>query len=129
MSKSVGLNNISDAIHQNLTIYSAKIVDEIKKEAEESMKKLVEITKDTAPVGKRKKHYKNQITYSVLDDNTRGATYVWHVKGDYRLSHLLEHGHAKRNGGRTKAFGFLSDAENKIIPEFEKKIEEVIKNG
>lgn len=94
------------------------------------MKELVTKTKETAPIGNRKKHYKDNIKYRKLYENSRGAAYQWYVGGsDYRLSHLLENGHVTRNGGRTRATHFIRNACEPIIKNFIKKIEEVIKNG
>lgn len=48
-------------------------------------------------------------------------TEIIHNKTKYRLAHLLENGHAKLNGGRTKAFPH-------IAPVAEKAEDELLKN-
>lgn len=56
-------------------------------------------------------------------------SYVWHVKApDYRLTHLLVHGHATKDGGRTKGNPFLANALAQVLPEYERKVEEVLRN-
>ena len=130
MARNVSIDQLGDAIANELTIYSRGVTDGIKKEAQKSIKKLVKETKATAPVGNRTKHYRDNITSRKVAETDRGATYQWYVKDpDYRLSHLLENGHALRNGGRYEGTGFIHKAEVSIVEEFEKAVEEVIKNG
>lgn len=130
MSTTVGLEQLSEAIQKELTLYNRNVVDGIKKHAKKSMSQLVKQTRATAPVGKRKRHYKDNIASKKLSENDRGVSYVWYVRGsDYRLSHLLEHGHALKNGGRTKATHFIENASEPIIKDYIKQVEEVIKNG
>ena len=124
------IDGLSQAITKELTIYSREITEGIKTESKNAMSRLVKRTKETAPVGNRKKHYRDNISSRKLNENDRGVTYQWYVKGsDYRLSHLLENGHATRNGGRVQGTGFIRKASEPIIDDFEKAIEEVIKNG
>jgi hypothetical protein len=126
----VGIDGLAEAINQELTIYSKSVTEGIKNEAKSHMKDLVKKTKATAPVGHRKKHYKNSIASRTVSENDRGAEYQWYVKGsDYRLSHLLEKGHATRDGGRVSGTGFISKASDPILADYVKKVEEVIKNG
>lgn len=130
MSKTIGIDLLAEAINEELTLYSQNVIDGIKKEAKNSMLRLVKDTKATAPVGKRKKHYRDSIKSKKVAENNRGITYVWYVAGsDYRLSHLLENGHALRDGGRTTGTHFIQKASDPIIEQYLKAVEEVIKNG
>lgn len=126
----ISVEGLVGAIDRELTIYSRDITDAIKKESQKSAKKLVAKTKETAPVGKRNKHYRDNIASRKLEETDRGATYQWYVKGsDYRLSHLLENGHATRGGGSTQGTHFIKNASEPILREYEEKIEEVCRNG
>lgn len=130
MSKSIGINQLADAITDELTLYSQHIIDGVKQEAKKSMTELVKKTKATAPVGNRSKHYRDSISSRKESENNRSISYLWYVKGsDYRLSHLLENGHATRNGGRTRGTHFIRNASDPILEAYIKKVEEVIKNG
>ena len=55
--------------------------------------------------------------WAAKTDKTRisvGAT-VYGKSGTYQLAHLLEHGHAKRNGGRTPAIEHIKPVEEWAI--------------
>ena len=126
----VSLEHLSEAISKELTLYNDNVVQGIKDEAKKSMDQLVETTKATAPVGKRKKHYRNSIKSKVASENSRSISYLWYVNGpDYRLSHLLENGHALKDGGRVAGTHFIKNSSDPIIEKYIKAVEEVIKNG
>lgn len=123
----VQIDELDQALQSELKLYSDQVTDEIKQAAKDSAKDLVQVTKRTAPVGKRRKHYRDSITYGLVSQSKRSAVYAWYVKGsDYRLSHLLEDGHQLKNGGRYAGTKFISKAVNKVIPLFEQKVEEVL---
>lgn len=130
MSQTVKLDGLGKAIEAELSIYSDRVIEGIKNTAKTHMSQLVKATKATAPVGHRQKHYRDSITSSKTTENSRKIEYVWHVKGsDYRLSHLLERGHANRDGGRTPGTHFIEKAAEPILEDYLKTVEEVIKNG
>lgn len=127
---SVSIGQLSDAISKELTLYHKDVIDGIKKESKKSMGQLVKDTKATAPVGKRTKHYRDSISSKKQLENDRCAVYVWYVKGsDYRLSHLLENGHALRNGGRVAGTHFIKNASDPILEKYIQAVEEIVKNG
>ena len=122
--------DLVDAINRELTVYSKEVTDVIKNEAKIHMSELVKETKKTAPVGNRKKHYRDNISSTLLEEDARGVVYAWYVKGsDYRLTHLLEDGHATRDGGRVEGTHFVEKASDPILKDFEEKVEAIIKNG
>ena len=130
MSKSIGLDQLSKAINRELTIYNQNIVDGIKKASKKSMSQLVKDTRATAPVGNRQGKYRDAISSKKVLETERAVSYLWYVKGsEYRLSHLLERGHATRDGGRTKAFRFIENASEPILKDYEETVEKVIKDG
>lgn len=126
----IGIDELGEAVARELTLYGENVIEGIKKEAKSSMSSLVKRTKATAPVGRRQKHYRDSITSKKTSEKDRSVSYTWYVKGsDYRLSHLLEKGHALRNGGRTEGTHFIQNASDPIIEDYLKAVEEVIKNG
>lgn len=127
---SISVGQLSEAISKELTLYNQNVIDGVKKQAKKSMDQLVKTTKATAPVGKRKKHYRDSIKSKKTRENDRAVEYTWYVDGpDYRLSHLLENGHALKNGGRVSGTHFIKNASDPILEEYLKAIEEVCKNG
>lgn len=127
----VGIQDLSSEIAKELSLYSSEITEEIKETTKVHAKKLLDKTKKTAPIGKRKaKKFKTSIKCDVQNENANTISYLWYVGGkNYRLTHLIVNGHAKRGGGRTKSNDFLKDAVNEVKTEFEKAVEEIIKNG
>ena len=130
MSTTISIDQLSETINRELTLYSENIIDGIKKQAKDSMSQLVKDTKATAPVGNRKKHYRDSITSKKTAEDKNSVEYTWYVNGsDYRLSHLLEDGHALRDGGRVEGTHFIQKATDPIVEAYIKAVEEVIKNG
>lgn len=127
----------NEQLERVLTIYSEDINEKLRETTRESMKKLVKETKATAPRGRRKGQYKKHITadYQGLKNSPRGlkgqdVSALWYVRApEYRLTHLLVNGHATNNGERTAANPFLRNALDKVLPEYEQKVQEVLTNG
>ena len=126
MAKTIKPDQLNAAISEQLGIYHEDIVDKVNLSSEEAIKKLVKKSKAKAPV--RLGAFKRNIAWKLLEKKAGGNTYVWYVKAPkHRITHLLVHGHAKKTGGRTKPNPFLSDALAEVLPEYEKNIEEAIK--
>ena len=135
-SERIPVGELGSAMEQVLEVYNQDVQDGIIRVTEGSMKSLVKKTKATAPIGRRKGQFKKNITADYRElrraKRLKGRTIraTWYVKApDYRLTHLLVHGHATNDGGRTRANPFLQNALDSVLPEYEKDIEEVLKNG
>lgn len=128
MAKTIKLEELGAAIQEELTIYHTDVVEKIDAAGEKAVKELVKKTSVTAP--KDRGDYRKAITSKRLKKTDRGSTYAWYVKAPYhRLTHLLVHGHATKNGGRTKADPFLKNALDEVLPEYEKDVKEALQNG
>lgn len=130
MNEFITADKLSETINKALTEYNENVVEGLKKQTKRAMKDLVTNTKADAPVGKRQKHYRDHITSGTLSDTKFGIEKVWYVRGsDYRLSHLLNNGHAKKNGGRVEGTNFIGKNVERIVDWYTPAIEEVIKRG
>ena len=126
----IQIDELNEAIKNALEDYNENIVTGLKKNTTKAMKDLVDNTRATAPVGNRNKHYRDIIASKTISETQYGITKLWYVKGsDYRLSHLLNNGHALRDGGRYPGTNFIGKAVDHILPFYLNAVEEVIKNG
>lgn len=55
-----------------------------------------------------------------------GASTIVYNKDHYQLAHLLEFGHATRDGGRTKAFNFIAPINDEVEGIFMGELNELI---
>lgn len=102
--------------------YSEDVVNALNKETKKAAQDLRRATIAKAG-GFGWKEYPGSIATKILRKSKYGHVYVWYVKSPhYRLSHLLEHGHAKvgSGGGRTKAFHFIRDSLAEVEVTYEK---------
>lgn len=121
-----------------------KSITDVNKILEEYVDDIQEVITDSSNIvaeeGKNK--LKNEKgTYQVRTGRYNKGWKVKKVKGDryvsntiynateYRLTHLLENGHAKRNGGRTRAFKHIAPVDEYCVKTFEKEVENAIKKG
>lgn len=99
--------------------YTQDVKEKLDAAAKEAARDLSKDLKQTSPekTGDYKKGWRVK---------KKRKTYVVH-NVEYQLTHLLEHGHAKRGGGRVPAKIHIAPAEDKAIHAFLDKVEEVIK--
>lgn len=127
MSKSIKPDQLAAALQGQLTIYGKEVQNGVNDAGRKAMKKLVDLTRASAPVGERGE-FKKAIAMKEVSTSNGGKRFIWHVKApEYRLAHLLAHGHLTRDGQRTKADPFLKNAVDTVLPEYEQAVEEVIK--
>lgn len=117
------MQDIASEITKALTEYTSEVEAEMDIIKADVADETVEMLKVNSPMGRRGKYAKG---WRVKKD---GTSYVIHNATNAGLTHLTEKGHAKRNGGRTKAQPHISTAEEMAIKKFENKVERAIKGG
>ena len=126
----VKVEGLGKELTQMLDQYNMDVLEGLDGASYRAADRLMEITKATAPVGYRKKFRRSIAVREVYKSRGKyaGRTYVWYVKPpDHRLTHLLVHGHATRDGGRTKADPFLQNALEQVTPQYIKEVEDALK--
>ena len=117
------MQDIASEITKALTEYTCEVEAEMDIIKADVADETVNMLKANSPTGRRGKYAKG---WRVKKD---GKSYVVHNATNAGLTHLTERGHAKRNGGRTKAQPHISIAEQEAIKKFENKVERAIKGG
>lgn len=126
MSKKVSLNNLGQAIAAELEAYAQDVQENISVGVSEITKEITEELKNDPIVPTLSGKYKKSFYFKKLAE---GHNYVRFVVANkrYRLTHLLERGHAKTNGGRTRAFPHWKPAEDKLNKKMQELIERAAK--
>lgn len=93
--------DFAETVQAYLAKYSAGATDVLEESIKEVSKEAVKKLKSTSP--KRKGDYKKSWAQQAETGRLKVGAVVYARKPEYRLTHLLEKGHAKRGGGRVDA--------------------------
>ncbi len=126
-SQRVNIDGLADAVMEGLREYAALATDDMKKAVREAGKTVKQEISATAP--RDTGAYAKSWTIKNLKETSDSLEVVVHSKKRYRLTHLLEHGHAKRGGGRVAGRPHIAPAEQKGIEQLEREIERSLRNG
>ena len=122
--QSIKIDQMTDAILEGLNEYVDLATDELKKAVKKAGQTVKKDINASAPVrtGKYSKSWRTR----TQSDTANSISVVVYSSDKYMLAHLLEFGHAKRGGGRTRAFPHLAPAEEHGIRELEAQIERAL---
>ena len=124
----VSVDQLAVEIAKGLAEYSQDVVEKVNVSSEKVGKAAVKKLKQTSP--KRYGNYAKSWTMKTEKVIGQPHTRIIHAKAPhYRLTHLLEHGHAKAGGGRVEGRPHIRPAEEMVIKEFVAEVEEAIKRG
>lgn len=127
MSSPIKIENLQSEVMKYLTDYVEDIEEGVKETTDSISKEAVKEIKQKSPKrqGTRKKPYWKGWTKK-KDSKGRRYTIKIYNKTNYQLTHLLENGHATRNGGRTRAQPHIKPVEEKYNKLYEQEIKKVI---
>ena len=105
----VAIGGLGSAIEKMLDEYSELTTESMKEAVKNAGAEVREEIMEKAPrdTGKYARSWKNKVTL----ENSHAMQVTVYNKDRYRLAHLLEHGHAKRGGGRVRAYPHIAEAE------------------
>lgn len=113
---------VSDALQQYGDDVAEAIAKEVPVVASEAAE---EINRNAAGQNWTASGYDHSWDILKKTQKRKGISYVVHSSMPW-LPHLLEWGHAKANGGRTRSFEHISSAEKTAVTELEKRITEAV---
>ena len=112
-SDRVSIDQMASAIMEGLQDYADLATDDLKaavKKAGTTVRKQIQTTAPS-DTGKYAKSWSVKNT----KETSNSLEVTVYSKNRYQLAHLLEYGHAKRGGGRTKAQPHIAPAEETAI--------------
>ena len=114
------IDGLADAIMEGLKEYSDLASSEVKG----AVRKAGKLVKDEIAANAPKKTgaYSKSWSVKATKETSESLELVVYSKNRYQIAHLLEHGHAKRGGGRVAGIPHIAPAEEKAVKKLEEDI-------
>lgn len=119
------IDDMADEIMKGLTEYADLADTAMKKAIRKTATSVKNEISANAPV--KSGRYKKSWTTKKVKENSHSIEITVHSKDRYQIAHLLEKGHAKRNGGRVAAIPHIAPAEENGADLLESLIEKELK--
>ena len=109
MSKGISIDDMAEAIEKELMEYRGLAADELKAAVKKAGRTAKSDIGKSAP--ERTGAYAKSWRMKVTEESAVGIGVTVYSPSHYMLAHLLENGHAKRNGGRVTGERHIGPAE------------------
>nr|DAT59244.1 MAG TPA: putative tail component [Caudoviricetes sp.] len=120
----VTIDNLADEIMKGLKEYADIATDDLKKSVRKAGNAVRKEIAASAP--KDKGAYAKSWSVKKTKETSNSLELTVHSRNRYQLAHLLEHGHAKRGGGRVSARPHIAPAEESAVKELENDIKKAL---
>lgn len=120
----VTVDNLAAEIMKGLTEYKDLATSDMKTAVRKAGKSVKKDIQANAP--KKTGAYSKSWTVKTTKETSESLELTVHSPKKYQLAHLLEKGHAKRGGGRTKAIPHIAPAEEKAVKDLEADIKRAL---
>ena len=125
MSRGISIDDMAEAIERELTEYRDLAADELKTAVKKAGRTAKSDIGKSAPV--RTGAYAKSWRMKVTEESSVGIGVTVYSPSHYMLAHLLENGHAKRNGGRVAGERHIAPAEEHAKEQLIGDIEKALK--
>ena len=120
MSEKCTIDNLAKTIMEGLQEYADVASEDVKTAVRKAGKNVK--TEISANAPKRTGAYAKSWAVKTQKETANSLEVVVHSKNRYQIAHLLEHGHAKRGGGRVAGIPHITPAEEKAVKQLEEDI-------
>ena len=127
MGTKVSVDQLANAVMRELEDYADTTSDGVKAAVRKAGNTVKKDIQANAPQQTGK--YAKSWAVKTTKESSQAMEVTVHSRNRYQLAHLLEHGHAKRNGGRVAARPHIAAAEEAGIEQLEAEIERSIRSG
>ena len=127
MNRTVSIDEMDSAIMEELEKYAELASDDLKAAVKETAASVRKDIQAGAPVDTGK--YKKSWSVKNVHEDSESIDLVVHSRNRNQIAHLLEHGHAKRGGGRVAAKPHIAAAEQRGNEKLVTTIEQKLKGG
>ena len=119
------IDQMAHVIMEGLQEYADLATEDMKAAVKKAGNKAKSDVQAGGPVKTGK--YKKSWAVKTTKENANAMEVTVHSRNRYQLAHLLEFGHAKRGGGRTRAFPHIATAEEAAAEFLEEEVEKALK--